>query len=63
MQNYDIFLVDADNTLLDFHKSSVLAICGAFESLGLECPDEYLQKYGAAIDNAVCFILNCKMKR
>ena len=45
MQNYDIFLVDADNTLLDFHKSSVLAICGAFESLGLECPDEYLQKY------------------
>lgn len=45
MNNYNIFLVDADNTLLDFHKSSVLAIRGAFERLGVECTDEYLDKY------------------
>lgn len=51
MLNYDIFLVDADNTLLDFHKSSGLAICGAFESLGIQCSDEYLRKYASFNDS------------
>ena len=45
MKKYDIFLVDADNTLLDFHKSAILAIRDTFELLGVECKEEYLKKY------------------
>ena len=38
---YDIFLVDADNTILDFHASSLLSVRVAFESFGVEWKDEY----------------------
>ena len=45
MKKYDVFLVDADNTLLDFHKSAMLAIRDTFEHFGVECKEEYLKKY------------------
>ena len=45
MKKYDIFLVDADNTLLDFHKSAMLAIRDTFEMFGVDCKKEYLDKY------------------
>ena len=45
MKKYDIFLVDADNTLLDFHKSAILAIQDTFESFGVVCKEEYLEIY------------------
>ena len=45
MKKYDIFLVDADNTLLDFHKSAMLALRDTFEYFGVACKDEYLRKY------------------
>ncbi len=38
----DIFLVDADDTLLDFHGSSERALKGAFAALGLPWKEEYL---------------------
>ncbi len=41
----DIFLVDADDTILDFHASSTFAIRYAFESLGLPCETEYLSAF------------------
>ncbi len=50
MKKYDIFLVDADNTLLDFHKSAMLALRDTFELFGVSCKDEYLQKYQAFND-------------
>lgn len=34
MKKYNIFLVDADNTILDFHASSEAALKSAFESFG-----------------------------
>ena len=37
----DIFLVDADNTLLDFHGSSFLAIREAFEKFGVAWKEEF----------------------
>ena len=41
----DIFLVDADDTVLDFHKSSDLAMKYAFSALGIAWKDEYMQSY------------------
>ena len=41
----DIFLVDADDTVLDFHGSAMQAIQGAFEALNLEWKTEYDQIY------------------
>ncbi len=41
----DIFLVDADDTILDFHGSAMQAIQGAFEALDLEWKAEYDQIY------------------
>lgn len=38
---YDIFLVDVDDTILDFHTSAILAIKAAFASYGVEWQDEY----------------------
>ena len=43
----DIFLVDADDTILDFHGSAMLAIQGAFEALHLEWKAEYEGEYKA----------------
>lgn len=45
MMRKDIFLVDADDTVLDFHGSAMLAIQGAFKALNLEWKEEYEQKY------------------
>lgn len=39
----DIFLVDADNTLLDFHASSFLAIQEALESFSVAWKEEYAE--------------------
>ena len=39
----EIFLVDADNTLLDFHASSFLAIQETFKSFSVEWKEEYAQ--------------------
>lgn len=41
----NIFLVDADDTVLDFHGSSERAIKTAFEKCNLEWRDEYLPIY------------------
>lgn len=38
----NIFLVDADDTLLDFHGASALAIRTAFEELGVEWNERFL---------------------
>ena len=37
----DIFLVDADNTILDFHASSLLSLKKSFEKIGVEWREEY----------------------
>ncbi len=37
----DIFLVDADDTILDFHGASALAIRSAFESSGIAWEDRF----------------------
>ncbi len=37
----DIFLVDADNTILDFHASSLLSLRKSFEKFGIEWQEEY----------------------
>ena len=37
----DIFLVDADNTLLDFHSSSFLAIKESLASFSIDWQEEY----------------------
>lgn len=41
----NIFLVDADDTLLDFHASSALALQSAFESFGLPWSEERLTSF------------------
>lgn len=41
----DIFLVDADDTLLDFHGASALALKLAFEKTGIAWKQEYLDKF------------------
>lgn len=41
MKKYNIFLVDADNTILDFHASSEAALKSAFESFGEKWKEEY----------------------
>lgn len=38
---YDIFLVDVDDTILDFHYSAIQAIKGAFASYGVEWEERY----------------------
>jgi YjjG family noncanonical pyrimidine nucleotidase len=38
---YDIFLVDVDDTILDFHTSAIRAIQAAFEGYGVEWKDAY----------------------
>ena len=38
---YDIFLVDVDDTILDFHASAIAAIRAAFASYGVEWKEEY----------------------
>ena len=43
----DIFLVDADDTILDFHGSAMRAIQGAFQALNLEWKAEYEGEYKA----------------
>ena len=42
-----IFLVDADDTVLDFHGASEKALKYAFEQSGLAWQDEYLPKFRA----------------
>ena len=41
----DIFLVDADDTILDFHGASALALQKAFEENGITWSKEYLDKF------------------
>ncbi len=41
----NIFLVDADDTILDFHGASSRAIRVAFEESGIEWKQEYAQEY------------------
>ena len=43
----DIFLVDADDTLLDFHASSALSLKAAFEECGIPYQLEYLEQFTA----------------
>ena len=40
-----IFLVDADDTILDFHGVANKSLVYAFESMGLEWKEEYLAQY------------------
>ncbi|MFQ7078410.1 MAG: HAD family hydrolase [Christensenellaceae bacterium] len=51
MKKYDIFLVDADNTVLDFHASSRAALKAAFESFGKAWTEEYAKKFSAFNDS------------
>lgn len=48
----DIFLVDADDTVLDFHGVSTLAIRAAFNALSLTWKEEYEAEY-RIINNAL----------
>lgn len=41
----NIFLVDADDTILDFHKASSLALRNAFEMLGEPWKEEYAAEF------------------
>ena len=40
-----IFLVDADDTVLNFHGVAKKALVYAFEAMGLEWKEEYLSQY------------------
>lgn len=50
MKNYEIFLVDADGTLLDFHASSEAALKSALKSYGAEWQEDYGKKFFALND-------------
>lgn len=41
----DIFLVDADNTLLDFHASSFLSLRAVFESFGVAWEERFAKTF------------------
>ncbi len=41
----DIFLVDADDTILDFHTASARALRAAFEGCGIVWKEEYLAEF------------------
>ena len=41
----DIFLIDADDTLFDFHASSTLAVKEAFKKCNIEWKEEYMPIY------------------
>lgn len=45
MKKYDTFLVDADDTLLDFHASSRAALEAAFNSFEKEWKEEYADEF------------------
>lgn len=51
MARFDIFLVDADNTLLDFHASSVLSLREAFRKSGIPWQSEYAASFTALNDS------------
>ena len=51
MKKYDIFLVDADNTVLDFHASSRAALKAAVESFGKAWTEGYAKKFSAFNDS------------
>jgi YjjG family noncanonical pyrimidine nucleotidase len=42
---YDIFLVDVDDTILDFHGAAIAAVQAAFERCALEWKDGYAEEY------------------
>lgn len=42
---YDIFLVDVDDTILDFHGAAIAAVQSAFERCSLEWKEEYAEEY------------------
>jgi 2-haloacid dehalogenase len=45
MKKYDTFLVDADDTLLDFHASSHGALIAAFENFHIQWREEYADEF------------------
>ena len=45
MKKYEIFLVDADNTILDFHASSALSLKEAFSVFQKPWKEEYLTEF------------------
>ena len=50
MREKDIFLVDADDTVLDFYKASSNALVNAFVESGLDWKEEYAPIYSAFND-------------
>lgn len=44
-RKYDIFLVDADGTLLDFHASSLASLKAAFKAFKREWKEEYKEEF------------------
>ena len=42
---YNIFLVDVDDTILDFHGAAVAAVRSAFEDLSVEWKEGYAEAY------------------
>ncbi len=43
--NYDVYLMDADETLFDFVKAEQAALANAFGRHGLKCPDGAIRAY------------------
>ena len=44
---YDFYLVDADDTLLDFHRSSRAALVASFEHFGYPWQASYGERFSA----------------
>lgn len=42
---YDIFLLDVDDTILDFHGAAIAAVQSAFETCSLEWKEGYAEEY------------------
>ncbi len=42
---YDIFLVDVDDTVLDFHSAAIAAVRSAFDDFSLDWKEEYKEEY------------------
>lgn len=42
---YDIFLLDVDDTILDFHAAAIAAVQSAFERCSLEWKEGYAEEY------------------
>lgn len=47
MPNYQVLLLDADDTLLDFRSTERETLCRVFEELHIPCTEEIIRRYSA----------------